>query len=250
MTLGYLYTWLMIFLRATGVILQLPQMAGQSAPITVRIGLATFLATLLTGVAPQAVMPTDPWRLAQAAGGEVLLGLAFGFVAQLTFGAVEFAGHLVASEVGLAAAPGIAGPGLASDPPAAFLSAFAVVLFFLFGGHLAVIGAFARSFAFAPPGGPRLGPVAAGVVVDGTAQVIELGVRMAAPFLALNFIVTLAFSVLGRAVPRMSVFILSASVRALAGLVLLSGAGALLARYLFLEFSDLPVRLLDLVAGR
>jgi flagellar biosynthesis protein FliR len=250
MTLGYLYTWLLVFLRAVGVIMFLPQMANRSAPIMVRLGLATCLATLLAGVVPQAVMPADYAGLILASAAEVGVGLALGFVGQMAFRAIEMAGRIISSEVGLSAAPGMNAPELSSEPVAAFLSAFAIVLFFQFSGHLAVLGAFARSFALAPPGAARLNPAAGEMVIVATSRVIELGLRMAAPFIALNFLINLAFSVLGRAVPRMSVFVLSGAIRGLAGLALFSGAGTLIARYLFAEYADIPLKLLQLLPVR
>ena len=250
MSLGYLLTWLMVFLRGVGIVVLLPQMAGRQAPIQVRLALAMCMATLLVGVLPPAAVPADLWHLIFASAGEVVLGLAMGFVGQMAFASIELAGRIMSSEVGLSVAPGMAGPDLASAPLSSFVSAFAVVMFFALDGHLAVLGAFARSFALAAPGHPLLGSGAADLVINETSHVIELGLRIAAPFVALNFLVTLSFAVLGRAVPRMNVFILSASIRALAGMALLSGAGALLARYLYVEFDRMPLRMLEILAKR
>jgi flagellar biosynthesis protein FliR len=247
MSANYLFTWVLIFLRAVGIVMLLPQMSGRPPPIMVRLGLAMALASLLVGVVPAAPLPAGDWPLIIAAGGEVLLGLAMGFVGQMLFSAVELAGRIASSEVGMSGSPGMNSPDMASEPMAAFLSSFAIVLFFLFGGHLMVLSAFARSFTLAPPGHPAFNAGAGNLMIDATARIIELGVRMAAPFIALNFLVNLAFAALGRAVPRLSVFILSAPVRGLAGLGLLSGAGGLLARYFYAEVSDLPVKLLQLL---
>jgi len=246
----YLLTWMMVFLRSLGVILQLPVIAGRPIPITVRLGLCVCLATLLAGVVPLTAVPPTLGGLVLATAGEVLLGLALGFVATLAFAAVEMAGRVISSEIGLTATPGMGVPEPSSEPLAALLSSFAIVLFFLVGGHQAVLSALARSFMLAPPGRPGLDPTAVNALIILTGHVLELGVRIAAPFIAMNFLVTLAFSVLGRAVPKMNVFVVSYSARAIAGFSLLGTSGALIARYLTSEFSSTAWRMLQLLPPR
>lgn len=250
MTVGYILGWLLVFLRSLGVVLQLPVIAGRPLPIVVRVAIGVCLAMLLSGTVPPPVVPQGMWQLVAAAAGEVLVGLALGFVTRMTFAAVEMAGRLISTEVGLNAAPGMGVPDPSTEPLASLLSTFAIVLFFLFGGHLMLLSAFARSFRVVPPGAPILDAAADDTVILLTAKVIELGFRIAAPFIAMNFLVVLAFAVLGRAVPKMNVFIMSFSVRAIAGVLLLSGSGGLIARYLYLEFGELPLRMLQILPGR
>lgn len=250
MSLGYLYAWVMIVLRSIGIVLQLPVVAGHPLPITVRVGICVALATLLAGLIPVAPVPSELWGLITGAAFEVVLGLGIGFVIRTTFGAVEMAGRVISSEIGLTATPGMGAPEPSQEPVASLMSTLAIVLFFLFGAHHGVLLALSKSFQICPAGGAGFAASAGGELIADTTRLIELGVRISAPFIAMNFLVNFAFSVLGKAVPRMNVFIVSFSARALFGLALLSTGGALLARYMYVEFGDLPLRMLDIVGRR
>ena len=251
MPVDLLFAWLMVLLRASAIVTVLPSLGARPLPVTLRVGFAMCVATLLYGIVPHASFAGAGWdRLALAAAGEVLIGLAMGFIGRLIFAAVELGGRIIVTEIGLIAGPGFDTPTPNSEPLPALLSMFAGVLFFLFGGHLGVLRAFARSFDFAPAGAPGLARDAVELIVQMTGSSIELGVRIAAPFLALNFLVNLAFSILGRAVPRTSVFFLSFPVRVVLGLTMLAGSGALFARYFFGEFDALPWRMLQILPPR
>jgi flagellar biosynthetic protein FliR len=250
MTTAYCLAWMMVFLRSIGIIQQLPVIAGRALPVMLRIGISVCLAALLAGIVPVGPVPITLPGLGYAAGGEVMLGLVMGFITRLTFDAVEMAGRIISPEIGLSASPGLGVPQPATEPVAALLSTFSIVCFFLLRGHQMLISAFAQSFQMAAAGHVEFGPAAAENIVLATSHLVEIGVRIAAPFIGMNFLVTLAFSVLGRAVPKMNVFVLSFSVRALAGLGLLASAGALIMRYLYIEFSEAPLRMLQVLPLR
>lgn len=250
MSLEYLVTWMMVFLRSVGVVMLFPALTGRDIPVPVRMGLCVCLTTLVAGIVPVSTVPPGWWELVVAAGGEVLIGLVLGFIARLAFSAVEMGGRMISSEIGLTATPGLGAPDPATEPIAAMLAALAVVLFFLFGAHQLVLGAYVRSFGICTPGRAAFDPASADELIRATGHVLELGLRIAAPFIAMNFLVNLAFSVLGRAVPKMGVFVVSYSARVIAGLTLLGAAGTLIARYLYVEFGGVALQMLQMLPHR
>src|SRR5271170_7520987 len=97
-----LYEWMMLFVRAGGLIALLPAISAAPVPPQVRVAIAGFLAYAATGfVHLQAGLPADAGGLVIALVHELLIGLLMGFGARLIFYAVEFAGQLISTEMGM-----------------------------------------------------------------------------------------------------------------------------------------------------
>lgn len=239
-------------LRAGGIVAALPTLAGRTLPPMLRVTLALALGGLLAGIGSSTPVPapTGVGDFTTMVAHEILLGFAMGLVIRALLSAAELAGRLVSGEIGLMAAPGFDAPVPAQEPLPTLFGLFAGLMFFLLHAHEGVLAAYARSFDLAPAGRGMLAAGAIETLIASVVALLQLALRMAAPFIALNFVITMGFAILGRAVPKMNVFMVSIALRSMLGFTLLAGAGTLLARYLSSEFDRLPWRMLELVSTR
>ena len=124
-----------------------------------------------------------------------------------------------------------------------------IVIVFITNAHHDLIWGFAQSLLYMPVGIEwlRLGSVDA--LVLETARVFYVGVLMAAPFISINLLINLVFAVLGRAAPKMNVFLVSFAVRILAGLFLLTTGCVLLAHYIERELGRIVPVMTNFLGG-
>jgi flagellar biosynthesis protein FliR len=134
-----------------------------------------------------------------------------------------------------------------STPVGTLLYYLTVLLFFISDCHHAVILAFLRSFAIAPMGVPVFTRNVAEFFVIQTGNIFLVALQMVAPLMAVNFIVTFTFSILGKAASGMNVFSESFSVRILAGLTLLGLTLGLTAQIVLSHLRESPELMLRLI---
>jgi flagellar biosynthetic protein FliR len=243
------YEWLLILFRAGGMIALLPAISVSPVPPQVRIAIAGFLAYAGIGfVHLHTVPPADMGTVVIVILHEILIGLLLGFGARMIFYAVEFAGQLMSTEVGMTMSTHI-DPLTRnnSSPVGSLLFYLSVILFFISGCHHAVIAAFIRSFDIAPVGVPAFTRNVAEYFVMQTGNIFLVALQMAAPLMAVNFIVTFTFAVLGRAAAGMNVFSESFSVRLLAGLTLLGLTLGLTAQIVLSHLRESPEVMLRMI---
>jgi flagellar biosynthetic protein FliR len=216
-----LTTWFLVFTRVGAMLTVLPMFSTQAIPVQIRIGLGALVAFLVTPLLP--VVAADSlslWLLVKLLFMEASIGLLLGFVCRIVFYALEIAGSFVSTEMGLSMPAEfnqlISGPAMV---PGIMLYWIALMMLLSLDLHHWMIVGFQKSYALVPFGGAHLSEALLGDVIARTGKVFALALQIAAPVMAVSFLVTIVFALLGRAVPQMNVFAESFPVRTLLGLV-------------------------------
>jgi flagellar biosynthesis protein FliR len=251
--LDNVYSLLLIFVRTETTILFVPVLGGTSIPVQIRVGLGMMIAVLLLPVTPAAALAgASTPEIVLAMGYEMLIGLVMGIAILGVLSAISFAAQTITNEIGLLRAEtfGAGDSGESGGGIDSLLFYFALLLMLVSGVHRQIIKALAESFQALPAGCMNTRGFSLESVLYVTSRIFVVGVLMSAPFIAVNFLVNVTFSLLGKIAPKMNVFAVSFSIRILAGLAALAGTATLLAHYVEVELSMVPGRMLELVLGR
>ncbi len=240
----------MALLRAGALVAVLPVFSAQPVPMQLRLILAVFLA-YLTGsyTTGQLPLPDHPFSLVLVAGNEALLGLFMGFMVRIVFFAAELAGQIISSEMGLTSGNTFdPNSGNSFAPTSVMMTNLAAMLLLATGGYRAVLFAYLRSYSVAPVGNLGFDPHAMDLFVTQTGNIFLLAIQMSAPIMAVNFVVTLTFALLGKVSPGINVFTESYSARILAGFAVLGLTFTLAAQYMLGFLDKAPDLMLQLVS--
>lgn len=218
----FIYVWMMAFARAGGLLALCPVFSGQNVPMQIRIAIAGMLAWFATGFVHGTVsVPVDLVSLVVTTAHELGIGLLMGFGMRIVFYAIDFAGQVMSTEIGLTMSSDIDPISHTSSSAVGIaLSYFGALLFLLSGCHHAMFAAFIRSFELAPMGVMQFNSNVAELFVTSTGKIFLIAVQMAAPLIAVNFVVNFTFAILARATPGIQSYSESFVVRIVAGLTL------------------------------
>ena len=218
---GEIVVWILVFLRTGAFFMGIPLFAGRMLPTKIKTSFGLILALIINPLIPANLeLATNFAGVIRLSMNEICIGLLL-------------AGHLISYEIGLMASNSV-NPllGTSDATITTLLFYFSLLIFFVAGIHYDVIKAFIMSFEILPIGNFFLSANPMQEFVGEVSRVFVIGTLMAAPFIAFNFLVNVSFAVLGKAVPKMNVFMTSFSVRILGGLILLVSCLLLLTSYI------------------
>lgn len=212
--------------RAGGLLLALPHAASPAIPAQVRAVLVVAVSLSLMGVAaPPTFARLDVIALVVAMTGELVVGLALGFVVHLALAGVRMAGELIGVEIGLSfsAVADPANPG-ASTATASLLGHLGVQLFFALGIDRAMLVGLAHSMREVPLGAASLSGDTVATLTEQASGALMVALHLALPVLATGLAVKLGLAVLARFVPRLQIFGLAFAITLAVGLAALHQA--------------------------
>jgi len=231
---GQIIVWVLVFVRTGAFFMGIPLFAGKMLPTKAKITFGLLLSLMINPLVPAELsLATNFAGAILLALNEVCIGLLLAMSVRMIFFAVELAGYLISYEIGLMASNSVH-PLLGSSDATitTLLFYFSMLVFFVAGIHYDVLKAFIMSFEILPIGSFLLSINPMSQFVGEVSRVFLIGTLMAAPFIALNFLVNVTFAVLGKAVPKMNVFMTSFSVRIIGGMVLLVASLLLITSYI------------------
>lgn len=197
----------LILMRVAGLFLSAPVFSSRMIPMRVRIG---FILALTLMVAPL----VDARRIASiglaegllGAPGEIAIGAAMGLALAIVLGLAELAGFLIGQQAGLAL-------GQVVDPTqnaeasviGQTYTIVATILFFLAGGHRALVLALLETYRVIPPLSFQPDESTLLLLVESLTTSAMVGFRLAAPVILALLLVLVGLSVLSRTMPQLNI---------------------------------------------
>jgi flagellar biosynthesis protein FliR len=224
-TPAHVEAFILVFLRVSAIIVLMPVFGDQVVPARIKAGLALILAILIYPSIniPEIIANTDNSVLTFVRmGGEVITGAVIGFSARIIFAAVQMAGEVMGTQMGVSIANVI-------DPITStqvsiiseFLYLIALLVFLIVDAHHIFIAALSESYKTVPMLGMHFGGPLAREMLLMTQSMFVTAVKISAPIMAVLMFVNVGLGIVARTVPQINVFIVGFPLQIAAGLVFL-----------------------------
>lgn len=242
--------FVVVLLRVSGIMLFAPFFSNQAVPMQIRAALALVVAFVLAPSLPPGAIPSG-FGLNSITGlvaGEILSGILLGFAASCVFAGLQFAGQIISFQLGFSLINQFDPQTNVEAPVFSFLHNSVGLLFFLLlNGHHWFLLAIGNSFGPLPVGGFRIHGSLLAWILELSAQVLVIGLRIAGPILVVTIVVDVVLGIIGRAAPQIHILIVGMPLKILIGFGCLSLSFYFLPRYLAGIYDTLHKTLFSLV---
>lgn len=217
------WRWLFVMTRIGAAMLAAPIFGASTVPVQVRVvatgAVAAFVCAWTDVAAPPALLSINGMLWV---AGEVLVGLALGFVLQLCFAAPVIAAEVIGGGMGMNMAATV-DPNTGTHSPVIgqYFTVVLTLIFLAVGAHLQFIDLVVKSYATFPPGQTWFSPERMEGIAGFASTMFVTAVAIALPVTLILLIVQLVAGVLSRSAPALNLFALGLPASVLAGIAAL-----------------------------
>lgn len=221
--IGQMMLFSLIFMRMSGFILLNPILGRKNIPAQVKGGMVIVFTLLVYSFSSaQVPEPVNSIEYAVLLIKEFAMGYVIGFVMELFFLIITFAGSIIDYQMGLSMAT-------IFDPQSnaqialsgSIYHTYFMLLFFAVDGHLALFKLLITSAEAVPYGQVVFGTQVAWSMVEIFIQCIIMAVKFAIPIVAIQFLAEIAVGILMKIIPQINVFVVNIQAKLLIGLLML-----------------------------
>jgi flagellar biosynthetic protein FliR len=221
--LGQAASFIWPLLRISAMFVAVPLYSLRAVPARARLILSVAMTFVVIPLLPAIpVVDLFSYEGIRVAAQQVMIGLASGFIVQMVFSSVIFAGQGVALSMGLGFASMVDPQNGQQVPVVAQLYVIAGTLIFLgLDGHLLLIKMLLDSFTSLPIGIDGLAKADIWAIIAWSSRMFAGGLLLAMPVIISLLLVNIGFGVATRAAPQLNIFSVGFPVTLMLGIVLI-----------------------------
>ena len=240
---GYIPAFLFILLRVSIFINLFPVIGAKQLPVQFRIGLAVFIAMLLTPVVKFEIVENNiPIMIVR----EIFMGLALGLTVRFLFLAVNMAGTFISHTMGMSIATAF-NPDIGQSTQISEAYGIMAMLFFLvMDAHHDLIFVIVKSFELLPAGQLNIKPMIL-QVLSLCNTLFVLGLKIGAPVMVGILVTYLLSGFLYKAAPQMNIFFVIMPLNIFLGFLLIILSIPVFEYVLNIEFGNIRKEMMRLI---
>jgi len=216
--------YMLIFVRVIGFMIVVPVLAGNTIPITVRLGFALILSSIIytSGNISEVFYDNSVIGYFLLITKEFFIGFIIGFTVYFFFNVTYLAGHLTDQQMGFSMANVFDPISQIQVPISGNLYYFAIcVLFIIANGHHMVIKALFYSYKALPIGSAVIigNQGLFNIILNMIKSFFIIGITIAIPIMGVVLVLDIILGILVKTVPQMNVFVVGMPAKVIIGLL-------------------------------
>jgi len=210
-------------LRISAMFIAIPVFSGRFVDNKILVGAALIITFFTLPLLPEQ-QTVDVFSHEGIMTGlqQIFIGISMGFVLQLVFSAIVFAGQGIAYSMGLGFASMLdPTTGVSVPVISQFYLVLATLVFLTLGGHLVLIEMLIDSFNTLPVGVIGMERSDRWSIIAWSSRIFSAGLLMAMPAITSLLMVNIAFGVVTKAAPQLNIFSVGFPITLILGLLLM-----------------------------